>query len=88
MDGAGFIDVFYKAVSDNTVDTLSVSWGGSELFYYAAVGGTDETGELLATGETTHVVCDSNGRPKPLPEKYRRYFDSENAESPSAKSQD
>jgi kumamolisin len=45
---AGFIDVFYKAVSDNTVDTLSVSWGGSELFYYAAVGGTDETGELLA----------------------------------------
>lgn len=36
----------------------------------------DETGELLATGETTHVVCDRNGRPKPLPEKYRRYFDS------------
>ena len=35
----------------------------------------DETGELLATGETIHVVCDSNGRPKPLPEKYRRYFD-------------
>jgi acyl-CoA thioester hydrolase len=34
-----------------------------------------ETGELLATGETIHVVCDSNGRPKPLPEKYRRYFD-------------
>jgi acyl-CoA thioester hydrolase len=35
----------------------------------------DETGELLATGETIHVVCDSNGRPKALPEKYRRYFD-------------
>jgi acyl-CoA thioester hydrolase len=35
----------------------------------------DETGELLATGETIHVVCDSHGRPKALPEKYRRYFD-------------
>ncbi len=35
----------------------------------------DETGELLATGETIHVVCDSNGRPKALPEKYRSYFD-------------
>jgi acyl-CoA thioester hydrolase len=35
----------------------------------------DETGELLATGETIHVVCDCNGRPKALPEKYRRYFD-------------
>ena len=34
-----------------------------------------ETGELLATGETIHVVCDSKGRPKTLPEKYRRYFD-------------
>jgi acyl-CoA thioester hydrolase len=43
----------------------------------------DGTGELLATGETTHFVCGSNGRPKLLPEKYRRYFDFENAESPS-----
>ena len=34
----------------------------------------DETGELLATGETLHVVCDAKGRPKTLPEKYRRYF--------------
>ena len=34
-----------------------------------------ETGELLATGETIHVVCDSNGRPKALPDKYRPYFD-------------
>ena len=34
----------------------------------------DETGELLATGETVHVVCDSRGRPKTLPEKYRRVF--------------
>jgi acyl-CoA thioester hydrolase len=37
----------------------------------------DETKELLVTGETIHVVCGSDGRPKILPEKYRRYFDFE-----------
>jgi acyl-CoA thioester hydrolase len=26
---------------------------------------------LLATGETTHVICGANGRPKLLPTKYR-----------------
>jgi len=30
--------------------------------------------ELIATGETLHVVCDRQGRPKALPEKYRKYF--------------
>lgn len=30
--------------------------------------------ELIATGETTHVICDRRGRPKSLPEKYRKYF--------------
>jgi acyl-CoA thioester hydrolase len=30
--------------------------------------------ELLATGETTHVICDHQGRPKSMPEKYRKYF--------------
>jgi acyl-CoA thioester hydrolase len=40
----------------------------------------DETRELLATGETIHIICDSNGRPKQLPEKYRRYFDSSASE--------
>jgi acyl-CoA thioester hydrolase len=33
-----------------------------------------ESGDLLATGETMHVICDSRGRPKSLPEKYRKYF--------------
>jgi len=28
---AGFIDVFYQAVSENKVDTLSVSWGSPEI---------------------------------------------------------
>ena len=27
--------------------------------------------QLLATGETKHVICGNNGRPKSLPEKYR-----------------
>jgi len=30
--------------------------------------------ELIATGETLHVICDGQGRPKALPEKYRAYF--------------
>jgi acyl-CoA thioester hydrolase len=32
------------------------------------------TGELLATGETTHVICDRLGRPKSLPAKFQKYF--------------
>ena len=32
------------------------------------------SGELLATGDTLHVICDRLGRPKSLPEKYRKYF--------------
>jgi len=33
-----------------------------------------ETKEILAVGETLHVFCDKLGRPKSLPEKYRKYF--------------
>jgi acyl-CoA thioester hydrolase len=40
---------------------------GYEIFNQAS-------GELLATGETLHVICDSRGRPKSLPEKYRKFF--------------
>lgn len=32
------------------------------------------TGELLATGQTKHVVTDTNTRPSRLPDQYRRYF--------------
>jgi acyl-CoA thioester hydrolase len=32
------------------------------------------SGELLATGDTLHVICDHLGKPKSLPEKYRKYF--------------
>jgi acyl-CoA thioester hydrolase len=31
-------------------------------------------GMLLATGETTHVICGRDGRAKSLPEKYRQLF--------------
>ena len=30
--------------------------------------------EVVATGETVHVICDHQGRPKSLPEKYKKYF--------------
>lgn len=32
------------------------------------------TGELLATGETTHTFSDSKGRLRSLPERYSGYF--------------
>lgn len=31
-------------------------------------------GEIVAIGETLHVICDRTGRPKSLPDKYRKYF--------------
>ena len=33
-----------------------------------------ETGETIATGETTHVICNRAGQTKSLPEKYRKYL--------------
>jgi len=32
------------------------------------------TDELLAEGETVHVIIDRQGRPRALPEKYREFF--------------
>jgi len=31
--------------------------------------------QLLATGETVHVICGKNGKPKLLPAKYRTVFE-------------
>ncbi|QNK00232.1 S53 family peptidase [Dyella telluris] len=46
---AGFFDVFNQAVSDNKVDSLSVSWGSPEIFYFPQLnGGVDLTDELRA----------------------------------------
>jgi hypothetical protein len=45
----GFLDLFYSAASDNVVDSLSVSWGGPEVFYYNTVlSGGDFTSEMVA----------------------------------------
>jgi kumamolisin len=44
-----FIDIFYAAASDNVADTVSISWGEPEEFYFAALnGGVDYTGQLRA----------------------------------------
>lgn len=46
---AGFLDVFYQAVSDNKVDSLSVSWGQPEIDYVSGMNqGSDYTDELSA----------------------------------------
>lgn len=43
----------------------------------------DTDGQLLATGETRHVICGSNGRPKLLPEKYRAILVTNGIATPS-----
>jgi len=42
----------------------------------------DADGQVLATGETTHIICGSNGRPKLLPAKYHSVFKSVVAPQP------
>jgi len=54
---------------------------GYEIFNQA-------TGEVIATGETLHVICDSHGRPKSLPEKYRRFFPASNGTAGDAASEE
>jgi len=45
----GFLDLFYTAASENLADTVSISWGEPEEFYFAALnGGVDYTGQLRA----------------------------------------
>ena len=48
-----------------------IAESGSRIvkFSYELIREGDE--QLLATGETKHVICGKNGRPKSLPEKYR-----------------
>jgi len=42
----------------------------------------DADGQLLASGETTHIICGKNGKPKLLPQKYRKTFDATAAQVP------
>jgi acyl-CoA thioester hydrolase len=45
----------------------------------------DADSELLATGETLHVICNKNGRPKALPEKYVKALSPSPASAQAAK---
>jgi len=49
-----------------------------------------DSGEVLASGETVHVICNREGRPKSLPEKYRPLFplnaESKHTRDPSLRS--
>lgn len=46
---SGFLDAFYRAVSDNVADSISVSWGMPEVFYFdSPLTGNDYTDELQA----------------------------------------
>jgi len=49
-------------------------------FSYELFRDADE--QLLATGETTHIICGRNGKPKLLPQKYRKVFEAIAAEIP------
>jgi acyl-CoA thioester hydrolase len=49
-------------------------------FSYQLFRDADE--QLLATGETTHIICGRNGKPKLLPQKYRKIFEAIAAEIP------
>jgi acyl-CoA thioester hydrolase len=51
-------------------------------FAYEILNGA--TSELLSTGETLHVICDGQGRPKALPDKYRQYFPLTEDSAPSS----
>jgi subtilase family serine protease len=44
---SGFMDLFYTAASENIADTVSISWGEAEEFYFASFNdGVDETSQM------------------------------------------
>jgi acyl-CoA thioester hydrolase len=51
-----------------------ISEAGSRKITFEYEIANAESGELLATGETVHVICDRLGRPKSLPGAYRKLF--------------
>src|SRR5215468_446057 len=42
---------------------------------------------LLASGESTHIICGKNGKPKLLPEKYRPIFGMKSVQAAESKTQ-
>ena len=51
-----------------------IAQAGNRVIKYSYQLLRDSDSTLLATGETTHVICGKNGKPKQLPEKYRSKF--------------
>jgi len=51
-----------------------ISEAGSRKITFAYEIVNEASGELLATGETVHVICDRLGRSKSLPGLYRKLF--------------
>jgi acyl-CoA thioester hydrolase len=66
MKSAKYDDVLKirTRISDTQNRTIS--------FSYEVLRESDN--QILASGETVHVICGKNGRPKILPEKYRAQF--------------
>jgi acyl-CoA thioester hydrolase len=56
-----------------TVRTRVTDWQRRTILFGYEVF-NQHSGELIATGETLHVICDRLGRPKSLPAKYRSCF--------------
>lgn len=51
-----------------------ISQAGNRVVKYSYEILRDSDEAVLATGETTHVICGKDGKPKQLPEKYRDKF--------------
>jgi acyl-CoA thioester hydrolase len=49
-----------------------ITESGNRIVRFAYELINEATGELLATGETAHVICNRQGRPRTLPDKYRK----------------
>lgn len=67
----------YKAPAhfeDDIVVKTSLAKATDRVIRYRYEICNKSTGQLLATGETTHVVTDLSSRPSRLPDHYRKYF--------------
>jgi len=67
----------YKAPArfeDDILIRTAVASATEKVVHFTYEIRNKETGQLLATGETVHVVTDAQVRPARIPARYRRYF--------------
>lgn len=67
----------YKAPArfeDEILIRTTVADASEKVIRFAYEIRSRETGDLLATGETVHVVTDRNARSARLPDRYRSHF--------------